>query len=65
MKIGGKAKAEMVNKNLQHFQTEAQQQLKNENCSEETRKHMTEALSKIKGLKVKDDKKEQKSSEMD
>ena len=65
VKIGGKAKAEMVNKNLQHFQTEAQQQLKNENCSEETRKHMTEALSKIKGLKVKDDKKEQKSSEMD
>ena len=65
VKIGGKAKAEMVNKNLQHFQIEAQQQLKNENCSEETRNQMTEALSKIKGLKVKDDKKEQKSSEVD
>ena len=65
VKIGGKAKAEMVNKNLQHFQSEAQQQLKNENCSEKTRKQMTEALSKIKGLKVKDDKKEQKSSEVD
>ena len=65
MKIGGKAKAEMVNKNLQHFQTEAQQQLKNENCSEKTRKQMTEALSKIKGLKVKDDEKKEKLPEVD
>ena len=54
MKIGGKAKAEVVNQNLQEFQIQAQQIIQHENVSEESRDLMTEALSKIKGLKVKE-----------
>merc|ERR1711962_1195439 len=53
VKIGGKAKAEIVNQNLQKFQIQAQQKIQNDNFSEESRDLMTEALSKIKGLKVK------------
>ena len=61
MKIGGKAKAEMVNQNFEKFQIEAPSQVE---C-EETKRLVTEALSKIKGLKVKDDKKEKKMPEVD
>ena len=65
VKIGGKAKAGMVNQNLEKFQTEAQQNIQSHLGCEETRKLVTEALSKIKGLKVKDDKKEKKMPEVD
>ena len=63
VKIGGKAKAEIVNQNLQEFQIKAQQEIRN--LSEESRNLVTEALSKIKGLKVKDDKKKEKLPEVD
>ena len=63
VKIGGKAKAVIVNQNLQQFQIQAQQQISN--LSEESRNLVTEALSKIKGLKVKDDKKKEKMPEVD
>ena len=65
VKIGGKAKAEIVNQNLQKFQIQAQQKIQNDNFGEETRKLMTETLSKIKGLKVKDGKKKKKMPEVD
>ena len=65
VKIGGKAKAEVVNQNLQKFQIQAQEKIQNENFSEESRDLMTEALSKIKGLKVKDGKKKEKMPEVD
>ena len=65
VKIGGKAKAGLVNRNLQAYQVIAQQKIQNANCSEETSKLMTEALSKIRGLKVKDGKKEEKMPEVD
>ena len=65
VKIKGKAKAEIVNQNLQKFQTQAQEKIQNENFSEESRDLMTEALSKIKGLKVKDGKKKEKMPEVD
>ena len=65
VKIGGKAKAEVVNQNLQEFQIQAQQIIQHENLSEESRDLMAEALSKIKGLKVKDGKKKQKMPEVD
>ena len=65
MKIGGKAKAEVVNQNLQEFQAKFQQDMENGNCPEETRKMMTETLSKMKGLKVKDGRKEEKMAEVD
>ena len=65
MKIGGKAKAEMVNQNFEKFQIEAQQNIQSHLKSEETRRLVTEALSQIKGLKVKDDKKETKMPEVD
>ena len=66
MKIGGKAKAEIVNQNLQKFQIQAQQKIQNDNFGEETRKLMTETLSKIKGLKVKEgQQKEEKMPEVD
>ena len=65
VKIGGKAKAEVVNQNLQEFQIQAQQIIQNENLSEESRDLMAEALSKIKGLKVKDGKKKEKMPEVD
>ena len=64
MKIGGKAKAEIVNQNLQKFQIQAQQKI-HDNFGGETRKLMTETLSKIKGLKVKDGKKKKKMPEVD
>ena len=63
VKIGGKAKAEIVNQNLQQFQIQAQQEIRN--LSEESRNLVTEALSKIKGLKVKNDKKKEKLPEVD
>ena len=65
VKIGGKAKAEMVNQNLQEFQVKFQQKIQNANCSDETSKLMTETLSKIRGLKVKDGQKEEKMPEVD
>ena len=65
MKIGGKAKAEMVNQNLEKFQVKAQQNIQSHLECEETRRLVTEALSQIKGLKVKDDKKETKMPEVD
>ena len=46
MKIGGKAKAGLVNENLQAYQVKAQQNLEKRNCSEETSKLVTETLSK-------------------
>ena len=65
VKIGGKAKAGLVNENLQAYQVKAQQNLEKLNCSEETSKLVTETLSKIKGLKVKDGKKEEEMPEVD
>ena len=65
VKIGGKAKAEVVNQNLQWFQVRAQQDIQDGNCSEESRKMMTETLSKIRGLKVKDGQKKEKMPEVD
>ena len=65
VKIGGKAKAEMVNQNLKKFQIEIQRDIQSEVKCEKTRRLVTDALSKIKGLKVKDDKKEKKMPEVD
>ena len=65
VKIGGKAKAGLVNENLQAYQVKAQQNLEKFNCSEETSKLVTETLSKIRGLKVKDGQKEEKMPEVD
>ena len=65
MKIGGKAKAGLVNQKVQEFQVKARQNLEKSNYSEETSKLMTEALSKIRGLKVKDGQKEEKMPEVD
>ena len=65
MKIGGKAKAEVVNQNLEAFRVKTQQDIQDGNCSEESRKMMTETLSKIRGLKVKDGKKQDKMAEVD
>ena len=65
MKIGGKAKAGLVNQRVQEFQDVAQQNIQNGNFSEETSKVMTEALSKIKGLIWMDGKKEEKMPEVD
>ena len=63
MKIGGKAKAGIVNQNLEKFQNDAQQQMNK--YDEESRKVVTEVLSKIKGLKVRDAQKEEKMPEVD
>ena len=65
VKIGGKAKAGIVNQNLKAYQVKTQQRIQNVNCSEETSKLFTETLSKIRGLKVKDCKKEEKMAEVD
>ena len=65
VKIGGKAKAGLVNQKVQEFQVKARQNLEKSNYSEETSKLMTEALSKIRGLKVKDGQKEEKMPEVD
>ena len=65
MKIGGKAKAEVVNQNLQEFQVRAQQKMQSGNYDVESHKLVTEALSKIRGLKVKDGKKEEQMAEVD
>ena len=65
MKIGGKAKAEIVNQNLKAYQVNAQQEIQNINCSEETSKLVTETLSKIRGLKVKAGQKEGMMAEVD
>ena len=61
VKIGGKAKAEIVNQRLDEFQIKAQQGIQDVKC-QETKKLVTEALSKIKGLKVKNDKKREKDA---
>ena len=65
VKIGGKAKAGMVNQNLEAHLIKAHQKIQNENYDEESRKLMTKALSKIRGLKVKDGQKEEKMPEVD
>ena len=65
MKIGGKAKAGLVNQKVQEFQVKARQNLEKSNYSEETSKLVTETLSKIRGLKVKDGQKEEKMPEVD
>ena len=65
VKIGGKAKAGLVNQKVQEFQVIAQQNIQNANCSEETSKLMTETLSKIRGLKVKGGQEEEKMPEVD
>ena len=65
VKIGGKAKAGLVNRNLQAYQVKAQQNIQNGNFNEESGKLMTEALFKIRGLKVKDGQEEEKMPEVD
>ena len=65
VKIGGKAKAEIVNQNLKAYQVKTQQRIQNVNCSEETSKLFTETLSKIRGLKVKAGQKEGMMAEVD
>ena len=64
VKIGGKAKAGLVNRNLQEYQVKTQQNLEKLNCSEETSKLVTDTLSKIRELKVKDSQKEEKMPEV-
>ena len=64
VKIGGKAKAGVVNQKLQDFQVSLQQNLQND-YDGEAHRLVTETLSKIKGLKVKDGKKEEKMPEVD
>ena len=67
VKIGGKAKARMVNQNLEAYRVKTRQEIQNANfhLPEETSKLMTEAFSKIRGLKVKDSQKEEKMPEVD
>ena len=65
VKIVGKALAGVVNQNLQEFQVSTQQDIQNGYFNEETRKLMTDTLSKIRGLKVKDGQKEEKMPEVD
>ena len=65
VKIGGKAKAGLVNQNLEAYQVKTRQKIQNANFNEDTSKLMTEALSKIRGLKVKDSQKEEKMAEVD
>ena len=67
VKIGGKAKARMVNQNLEAYRVKTRQEIQNANfhLPEETSKLMTEAFSKIRGLKVKDGKKEEEMPEVD
>jgi len=65
VKIGGKAKARMVNQNLEAYRVKTRQEIQNANFNEETSKLMTEAFSKIRGLKVKDGKKEEEMPEVD
>ena len=65
VKIGGKAKAGLVNRNLEAYQVKTQQNIQNANFNEETSKLMTDTLSKIRGLKVKDGKKEEEMPEVD
>ena len=55
----------MVNQNLQEFQVRAQQKMQSGNYDVESHKLVIEALSKIRGLKVKDGKKEEKMAEVD
>ena len=45
------SKAEIVNQRLDEFQNKEQQKIQDVKC-QETKKLVTEALSKIKGLKV-------------
>ena len=65
VKIGGKAKAGLVNQNLEAYQVKTRQKIQNANFNEDTSKLMTEALSKIRGLKVKDGQEEEKMPEVD
>ena len=69
VKIGGKAKAEMVNQKLQDLQVSTQsfqsQQSFQNDYDEEAHRLVTETLSKIKGLKVKNGQKEEKMPEVD
>ena len=65
VKIGGKAKAGVVNQNLKAYRIRAQQDIQDANYGERSRKLMTEAISKIKGLKVKDGQKQEKMPEVD
>ena len=55
----------MVNQNLEAHLIKAHQKIQNENYDEESRKLMTEALSKIRGLKVKAGQKEGMMAEVD
>ena len=64
VKIGGKAKAGVVNQKLQDLQVSTQQHFQNY-YDEDAHRLVTETLSKIKGLKVKDGKKEEKMPEVD
>ena len=65
VKIGGKAKAGVVNQKLQDFQVSTQQNFQND-YDEEAYRLATETLSKIKGLKVKEgQQKEEKMPEVD
>ena len=65
VKIGGKAKARMVKQNLEAYRVKTRQEIQNANFNEDTSKLMTEALSNIRGLKVKDGQKEEKMPEVD
>ena len=51
--------------NLKAYQVKTRQNIQNANLNEDTSKLMTEALSKIRGLKVKDSHKEEKMAEVD
>ena len=64
VKIGGKAKAGVVNQKLQDLQVSTQQHFQNY-YDEDAHRLVTETLSKIKGLKVKDGKKEEEMPEVD
>ena len=64
VKIGGKAKAGVVNQKLQDLQVSTQQHFQNY-YDEDAHRLVTETHSKIKGLKVKDGKKEEEMPEVD
>ena len=50
---------------MEAYQVKTRQKIQNANFNEDTSKLMTEALSKIRGLKVKDSQKEEKMPEVD
>ena len=62
--MGERPRPEIVNHRFDEFQIKAQQGIQDVKC-QDTKKLVTETFTKIKGLKVKSDKKEKKMLEVD